>query len=85
MRTLFGPVLDDKKCSPRWRIGWFGVESAASSKLETTMGVLNGMLGNATKIDPDAAAAEYSRLLGQDEEIHAAYQLAGVSGLGWLK
>lgn len=39
------------------------------------MGVLDGMLGNASKIDNARATSEYSRLLGQNEEIHAAYQL----------
>lgn len=39
------------------------------------MGVLGGMMGNASKIDPQAAATEYARLLGQGEEVHCAYQL----------
>lgn len=39
------------------------------------MGVLDGMLGNASKIDPAKAAAEYARLLGHQEQVHAAYQL----------
>ena len=39
------------------------------------MGLMNGLMGNAGKIDPAAAQAEYSRLLGNGEQIHAAYLL----------
>ena len=39
------------------------------------MGLFDGMLGNATRIDPREAAEEYGRLLGQGETIHAAYLL----------
>lgn len=39
------------------------------------MGLLNGIIGNASRIDPAAAAQEYGRLLGQGEQVHAAYQL----------
>ena len=39
------------------------------------MGVLNGLIGNASRIDPAAAAREYGRLLGQGEQVRAAYQL----------
>ena len=39
------------------------------------MGLFDGMLGNASRIDPRAAAQEFGRLLAQGEEIHAAYQL----------
>lgn len=39
------------------------------------MGILNGIMGNASRIDPAAAAREYGALLGQAEQVHAAYQL----------
>ena len=39
------------------------------------MGVLGGILGNASKVDPAKATTEYARLLGNGEVIHAAYQL----------
>ncbi len=39
------------------------------------MGLLDGIMGNASRVDPRAAAQEYARLLGQGEQVHAAYQL----------
>lgn len=39
------------------------------------MGLFDGMLGNATRVDPREATQEYGRLLGQGEQIHAAYLL----------
>src|SRR3954466_12835135 len=39
------------------------------------MGILNGIIGNASRMDPAAAAHEYGRLLGQGEQVQAAYQL----------
>ena len=39
------------------------------------MGLLDGIMGNASRVDPLAAAQEYARLLGQGEQVHAAYQL----------
>ncbi len=39
------------------------------------MGILNGIMGNASRIDPAAAAREYGALLGEGERVHAAYQL----------
>ena len=33
------------------------------------------MMGNASKLDPRAAASEFGRLLAQGEQLHAAYQL----------
>ncbi|WP_345384919.1 PH domain-containing protein, partial [Pseudonocardia yuanmonensis] len=39
------------------------------------MGLLDGMLGNASRIDPRAAAQEFGRLLAHGEQVHAAYQL----------
>ncbi|MEV0700270.1 PH domain-containing protein [Saccharopolyspora sp. NPDC050389] len=39
------------------------------------MGLFDGMLGNASRVDPRAAAQEFGRLLAQGEEVHAAYQL----------
>ncbi|GAA3666032.1 PH domain-containing protein [Lentzea roselyniae] len=39
------------------------------------MGLLSGMMGNASKLDPRAAASEFGRLLAQGEQVHAAYQL----------
>ncbi|MBY6414103.1 PH domain-containing protein [Rhodococcus sp. BP-252] len=39
------------------------------------MGFMDGLIGNAGKIDPAVAHQEYSRLLGNGEQIHAAYQL----------
>lgn len=39
------------------------------------MGILNGIIGNASRIDHAAAAWEYGRLLVRGEQVHAAYQL----------
>jgi hypothetical protein len=39
------------------------------------MGLLDGIMGNASRIDPRAAAQEFGRLLAQGEQVHAAYQL----------
>ena len=39
------------------------------------MGFLDGIAGNASQIDPAAAAQEYGRLLAPDEQVHAAYLL----------
>lgn len=39
------------------------------------MGMLDSMLGNASRVDPRAAGQEYGRLLAQGEQVHAAYQL----------
>ncbi|WP_090048954.1 PH domain-containing protein [Lentzea fradiae] len=39
------------------------------------MGLLSGMMGNASKLDPRSAAKEFGRLLAQGEPVHAAYQL----------
>ncbi|WP_433276713.1 PH domain-containing protein [Pseudonocardia xinjiangensis] len=39
------------------------------------MGLLDGFIGNASRIDPNAAAQEYGRLLGHGEQVQAAYQL----------
>ena len=39
------------------------------------MGLMSGMMGNAGRIEPAAAHQEYGKLLGQGEQIHAAYQL----------
>lgn len=39
------------------------------------MGLLDGILGNASRIDPRAAAQEFARLLAQGEQVQAAYQL----------
>ena len=39
------------------------------------MGFLDGLTGNASRVDPGAVAQEYSRLFGQGEPVHAAYQL----------
>jgi len=39
------------------------------------MGLLDGIMGNASRIDPRAAAQEYGRLLAHGEQVHAAYQL----------
>lgn len=39
------------------------------------MGFLDGVMGNASRIDPHAAAQEFGRLLAQGEQVHAAYQL----------
>jgi hypothetical protein len=40
-----------------------------------SVGILDGIIGNASRIDPAAAAREYGRLLAQGEQVHAAYQL----------
>jgi PH (Pleckstrin Homology) domain-containing protein len=39
------------------------------------MGFLDGLAGNASRIDPRAAAQEYGRLLAEGEQVHTAYQL----------
>ncbi len=39
------------------------------------MGLLSGMLGNAEKVEVGRAHQEFGRLLGQGEQIHAAYLL----------
>jgi hypothetical protein len=39
------------------------------------MGFLDGVMGNASRVDPQAAAHEFGRLLAQGEQVHAAYQL----------
>ena len=39
------------------------------------MGFLDGLAGNASRIDPSAAAQEYGRLLAHGEQVHTAYQL----------
>jgi hypothetical protein len=39
------------------------------------MSFLGGIIGNASRMDPAAAAQEYGRLLGNGEQVHAAYLL----------
>ncbi|MCO1655788.1 PH domain-containing protein [Pseudonocardia humida] len=39
------------------------------------MGLLSGITGNASRLDPGKAARDYARLLGQGEQVIAAYQL----------
>lgn len=39
------------------------------------MGILDGLMGNASRVDPAAAAQEYGRLLAHGEVVHAAYVL----------
>jgi hypothetical protein len=39
------------------------------------MGRLDGIIGNASRIDPHAAAQEYGRLFAHGEQVNAAYQL----------
>jgi Bacterial PH domain len=39
------------------------------------MGLLDGIMGNASRIDPDRAVQEYGRLLAQGEVVQGAYQL----------
>ncbi|RJO78719.1 PH domain-containing protein [Nocardia panacis] len=39
------------------------------------MGLIDGLMGNAGRIDSDKARHEYARLLGPDERVHAAYLL----------
>lgn len=39
------------------------------------MGLLDGVLGNASRIDNAEATEEYGRLLSDGEQIHAAYRL----------
>lgn len=39
------------------------------------MGFLDGIMGNASRVDPAAAAREYSRLLTDGEAVNAAYIL----------
>lgn len=39
------------------------------------MGLFDSLIGNASTVDPADAAREYSRLLGQGEQVRAAYIL----------
>lgn len=39
------------------------------------MGLMDGIMGNAGQMDPAAAQQEYQRLLGNGEQIYAAYIL----------
>jgi hypothetical protein len=39
------------------------------------MGLLDGIMGNASRMDPAKAANEYRRLLAQGELVQAAYQI----------
>jgi hypothetical protein len=39
------------------------------------MGLLDGMLGNASKIDPDKVQQEFARVLLPDERVEHAYQV----------
>jgi hypothetical protein len=39
------------------------------------MGLLSGITGNASRIDPGKAARDYGRLLATGEQVQAAYQL----------
>ncbi|MFC6009937.1 PH domain-containing protein [Nocardia lasii] len=39
------------------------------------MGLLDGMMGNAGRIDPNTAQQEYAKLFGQGEQVYAAYIL----------
>jgi hypothetical protein len=42
---------------------------------EATMGLLDGMLGNAAKIDPAKIQQEFSQILAKGEVVEHAYQL----------
>ena len=39
------------------------------------MGLLSGITGNASRLDPGRAARDFERLLGEGERVLAAYQL----------
>ena len=39
------------------------------------MGLFDGLMGNATRVDPAQAAQEYGRLLSPGEQVQAAYLL----------
>ena len=39
------------------------------------MGLMSGLLGNASEIDPKQAQTDFGQILLPDEEIHRAYQL----------
>ncbi len=39
------------------------------------MGLLDGVLGNASKIDPDKIQEEFARILAPGERVEHAYQL----------
>ena len=39
------------------------------------MGLLDGIMGNASRIDTAQAVQDYGRLLGRGEQVQAAYQL----------
>lgn len=40
-----------------------------------TMGLIDGLMGNAGRIDPGKAQEEYARLMGGGEQVYAAYLL----------
>jgi hypothetical protein len=42
---------------------------------EATMGLLDGMLGNASKVDPAKIQAEFGQILAPNEVVEHAYQL----------
>ncbi|MFR9750758.1 PH domain-containing protein [Nocardia sp. 004] len=39
------------------------------------MGLMDGLMGNAGRIDPGRAQQEYARLFGEGEQVYAAYLL----------
>ncbi|MGW6033343.1 PH domain-containing protein [Gordonia terrae] len=39
------------------------------------MGIMNGMMGNAGRIDPRPGQAEFAKLLGEGETVDAGYRL----------
>ncbi|MFI6870481.1 PH domain-containing protein [Nocardia sp. NPDC050406] len=39
------------------------------------MGLIDGIMGNAGRIDPNSAQQEYGKLFGQGEQVYAAYLL----------
>jgi hypothetical protein len=43
--------------------------------VENAMGLMNGLLGNASKVDAGKANADYARILGNGEQIEHAYRL----------
>jgi hypothetical protein len=63
--------------TPSVRSGQECVAPAPSSTPQTnvTMGLLDGMLGNASKIDPARIQAEFQQILAPGERVEHAYQL----------
>jgi hypothetical protein len=45
------------------------------TKQENAMGLMNGLLGNASKVEAEKANSDYAKILGNGEQIEHAYRL----------